>query len=230
MRERHLLRLAGLVQLLRLRRLGLAQPDVLAAGGEQLELAQLARKIAEFLGLLRRAPERLQRLAPLAPDVGKAEQVLLGGLELSFRLLAPRLVLGDSGRLLDERPPVLGLGADDEADAALLDDRVRARTDTGPEEQLGDVHQPAGRLVDLVFAVAVAEQPPRDRDLSESGVLRRHQPAVVLEGQRDLRHPGGGPRLDRKSTRLNSSHGYISYAVFCLKKKKREHTQLQSSD
>src|SRR2546429_1935994 len=29
---------------------------------------------------------------------------------------------------------------------------------------------------------------------------------------------------DRKSTRLNSSHGYISYAVFCLKKKKRSTT------
>src|SRR2546429_3058085 len=28
---------------------------------------------------------------------------------------------------------------------------------------------------------------------------------------------------DRKSTRLNSSHGYISYAVFCLKKKKNKH-------
>src|SRR2546429_5128101 len=28
-----------------------------------------------------------------------------------------------------------------------------------------------------------------------------------------------GDELDRKSTRLNSSHGYISYAVFCLKKK-----------
>src|SRR2546422_10182282 len=28
------------------------------------------------------------------------------------------------------------------------------------------------------------------------------------------------PKLDRKSTRLNSSHGYISYAVFCLKKKR----------
>src|SRR2546429_6764386 len=28
------------------------------------------------------------------------------------------------------------------------------------------------------------------------------------------------PFLDRKSTRLNSSHGYISYAVFCLQKKK----------
>src|SRR3712207_7637951 len=31
----------------------------------------------------------------------------------------------------------------------------------------------------------------------------------------------GGYRLDRKSTRLNSSHANISYAVFCLKKKKK---------
>src|SRR2546429_7090851 len=31
------------------------------------------------------------------------------------------------------------------------------------------------------------------------------------------------PKQDRKSTRLNSSHGYISYAVFCLKKKKKQH-------
>src|SRR2546429_1072996 len=34
-------------------------------------------------------------------------------------------------------------------------------------------------------------------------------------GARRVTDPG-----DRKSTRLNSSHGYISYAVFCLKKKK----------
>src|SRR5256884_4017597 len=32
-------------------------------------------------------------------------------------------------------------------------------------------------------------------------------------------------RQDRKSTRLNSSHGYISYAVFCLKKKKKKQTK-----
>src|SRR5687768_18495652 len=31
--------------------------------------------------------------------------------------------------------------------------------------------------------------------------------------------PTAGSYTDRKSTRLNSSHGYISYAVFCLKKK-----------
>src|SRR3712207_8695906 len=34
-----------------------------------------------------------------------------------------------------------------------------------------------------------------------------------------VRH-GAGERVDRKSTRLNSSHANISYAVFCLKKKK----------
>src|SRR5947207_14667486 len=36
-----------------------------------------------------------------------------------------------------------------------------------------------------------------------------------------IRGPGFLCRLDRKSTRLNSSHTVISYAVFCLKKKKR---------
>src|SRR3712207_8148265 len=42
-------------------------------------------------------------------------------------------------------------------------------------------------------------------------------------GQRDLEVAALqlGQQLDRKSTRLNSSHANISYAVFCLKKKKR---------
>src|SRR2546429_3431185 len=35
--------------------------------------------------------------------------------------------------------------------------------------------------------------------------------------------------LDRKSTRLNSSHGYISYAVFCLKKKKKASHSIERS-
>src|SRR5207245_7899882 len=35
-------------------------------------------------------------------------------------------------------------------------------------------------------------------------------------------HPEADTKQDRKSTRLNSSHGSISYAVFCLKKKKKQ--------
>src|SRR5687768_17802546 len=41
-----------------------------------------------------------------------------------------------------------------------------------------------------------------------------------LEDALEMRF-GDPPTGDRKSTRLNSSHGYISYAVFCLKKKKK---------
>src|SRR2546422_5413508 len=56
----------------------------------------------------------------------------------------------------------------------------------------------------------------------EGGRGKRH--AVVLG--RDSRQSGPAfarvdAEADRKSTRLNSSHGYISYAVFCLKKKKK---------
>src|SRR2546422_7878242 len=52
-------------------------------------------------------------------------------------------------------------------------------------------------------------------------------PNPVGEGNvQEFRIEGAPPQIatvefrDRKSTRLNSSHGYISYAVFCLKKKK----------
>src|SRR2546429_5305414 len=55
----------------------------------------------------------------------------------------------------------------------------------------------------------------RSERLPESAV--RGDPG--LPGGRPDRLDGHADRGDRKSTRLNSSHGYISYAVFCLKKK-----------
>src|SRR2546427_4008188 len=49
--------------------------------------------------------------------------------------------------------------------------------------------------------------------------------SVAQPGRRDDRHPlvqsDARDARDRKSTRLNSSHSQISYAVFCLKKKKK---------
>src|SRR3954447_23965554 len=50
-------------------------------------------------------------------------------------------------------------------------------------------------------------------------ICRRSRPRAPA-GQ-PARSPGRAARGDRKSTRLNSSHGSISYAVFCLKKKER---------
>src|SRR5438067_10630219 len=53
--------------------------------------------------------------------------------------------------------------------------------------------------------------------------LHRH-PRRLRPGKPDAGKVPGGARADRKSTRLNSSHVSISYAVFCLKKKKDDST------
>src|SRR3712207_7417454 len=54
--------------------------------------------------------------------------------------------------------------------------------------------------------------------LDDALIARRMLPQDGLETLR-----GPATRADRKSTRLNSSHANISYAVFCLKKKRSEH-------
>src|SRR5690349_24175760 len=57
-----------------------------------------------------------------------------------------------------------------------------------------------------------------------STALRDQEPGRLPDPPRavqDRSRPAGGPR-DRKSTRLNSSHVDISYAVFCLKKKNKK--------
>src|SRR2546430_9168037 len=54
----------------------------------------------------------------------------------------------------------------------------------------------------------------------ESFVIRRSTRSIEVGSDRMTRH--GVRKKDRKSTRLNSSHSQISYAVFCLKKKKKQ--------
>src|SRR5688572_31729099 len=51
---------------------------------------------------------------------------------------------------------------------------------------------------------------------------RGHRPGVAGSITSALGDRAGHTRSDRKSTRLNSSHSQISYAVFCLKKKKKK--------
>src|SRR2546429_7049575 len=97
------------------------------------------------------------------------------------------------------------------------------------------------------FFFLMIRRPPRSTLFPYTTLFRSHfavQLVVDLDNkaagkgvdvgkQHGLRKPSGlhscaggrGSTLDRdrKSTRLNSSHGYISYAVFCLKKKKKKH-------
>src|SRR5438445_6925375 len=81
-----------------------------------------------------------------------------------------------------------------------------------------DLHSfPTRRSSDLVELCAVLTEPP-ERTLE----------GITLDGldhlKKTMQMHG---RVDRKSTRLNSSHANISYAVFCLKKKKQQKTELR---
>src|SRR5688572_32400157 len=95
-----------------------------------------------------------------------------------------------------------------------------------------DLHSfPTRRSSDLLADVVM----PVERVVVEVHLrIEREQVAALGDNQRvDLqdRRIGGDERVvqgehqDRKSTRLNSSHSQISYAVFCLKKKKNKHRQ-----
>src|SRR2546422_10577177 len=83
----------------------------------------------------------------------------------------------------------------------------------------------------LLFFFLMIRRPPRSTLFPYTTLFRSPEKAgsYFSEGLRAVGQgflgepppPCGSFLLDRKSTRLNSSHGYISYAVFCLKKKKK---------
>src|SRR3712207_8088851 len=104
-----------------------------------------------------------------------------------------------------------------------------------------------------IFFLLMIRRPPRSTLFPYTTLFRspgRHRPGLVgqavprerpraavgqgppggdgeeggLEHVRDPRRRPQDPHRDRKSTRLNSSHANISYAVFCLKKKKNNKT------
>src|SRR5207247_11236560 len=83
-------------------------------------------------------------------------------------------------------------------------------------------------LLTLVFFFLLIRRPPRSTLFPYTTLFRSHDRLAFGRGR--MRRPGPARTLtqpmmltgipDRKSTRLNSSHEWISYAVFCLKKKK----------
>src|SRR2546430_8150810 len=86
-------------------------------------------------------------------------------------------------------------------------------------------------LLVLVFFFLMIRRPPRSTLFPYTTLFRSHRdapervpaplPPPPSDARPRVRGDGGGEHRDRKSTRLNSSHSQISYAVFCLKKKDR---------
>ena len=100
-------------------------------------------------------------------------------LEIQFRVgelqlgeLAAGLEARHAGSLLDESPAVQRAGRQELSDAALLDDGVMVRAETGTQEQVLHVAQADALAVEDVLARAVAEQLAGDRDLARRGAWR----------------------------------------------------------
>src|SRR5437868_9469480 len=74
--------------------------------------------------------------------------------------------------------------------------------------------------VEIEPGKSIPEHDETQRDQEEVFVVLSGAPTIVIDGE-DHPAPAGTFVRDRKSTRLNSSHISISYAVFCLKKKRR---------
>src|SRR6266550_6043429 len=83
----------------------------------------------------------------------------------------------------------------------------------------------------LHFFFLMIRRPPRSTLFPYTTLFRSSRRRVARPARPASSSPSEGHRHrpdrrlrreDRKSTRLNSSHGYISYAVFCLKKKNKQ--------
>src|SRR2546427_1075040 len=79
-----------------------------------------------------------------------------------------------------------------------------------------------------IFFFLMIRRPPRSTLFPYTTLFRSvgdlRPPDAGVSGQRPAPCGEGARGRDRKSTRLNSSHSQISYAVFCLKKKKKKYT------
>src|SRR5438034_7043946 len=97
-------------------------------------------------------------------------------------------------------------------------------------------------MITLLFFFLMIRRPPRSTLFPYTTLFRSSARNRLVDFDRQLARPSPiwARAEDRKSTRLNSSHTVISYAVFCLKKKKKseadfkrqsskQHTQLLRS-
>ena len=162
------------------RRLALACPFEPAPHGldDLGQLAVLPRKQhllppAHFVAELP-VPSRLGRLAlegsalllHLEHDVVDTREVQLCGFELQLSGAAPRLVLGDARRFLDEHATVGRSRAQNQSDLALLDDGVGLGTEPRVHQKVVNIPQPARPTIDQILALARAIEPPGHLDIA----------------------------------------------------------------
>src|SRR3989449_10968598 len=161
-------------------------------------------------------------------DVKPVEQVLAEAARGDFG----GEILGGGGEHPRVHPP--GLLVPNPPDLPILQHAEQLRLQR--EWELADLVQQQRAPVRLFEQPGLVSGRARERAADVAAQLRLEQrlgDRRAVDG--DKRLAGARARAvdrlreDRKSTRLNSSHGYISYAVFCLKKKKRHNKENEQS-
>src|SRR5579863_6192631 len=164
-------------------------------------LAGLVVILWRRLGGLAAAERVARRLAPLCL-IGPLPlffrwQLWYGGRELTFLAMISAFLLGLQAllRISLETPP-------------LLPERLRARV--------------GGRVGPLLARIAAVRWLPFAIVAAAVLFYAIYFSVITIQNHFRLQTMGYDLGIDRKSTRLNSSHPSISYAVFCLKKKKKK--------
>ena len=129
--------------------------------------------------------ELLDLARQLEADVGHPREVLAGVRKAVLGFAAPFLVLGDTGGFLEENAKLLRLGLDDARDHALLDDRVGAGPQPGPEEDIGNVATADMLVIDVIRRLAIPLQHTLHRDFRVLRPLAGCAPHGVVENQLD---------------------------------------------
>src|SRR3989475_1201814 len=183
--------------------------ELTAAGRVFLDHARLALAQVDAPG---EAPRRAAKPAKLSFALG-----FLTGHEIDW--------LPEAIRLLRDELPNVEITISSQYSPDLAGALVRGKLDAA-------FLRPETQTTNLVFKL-VTKEPlvvvlPSDHRLASHEAINPQD----IAGEKFISVSNTAPvlRVDRKSTRLNSSHSQISYAVFCLKKKKNKHGERSTQE
>ena len=146
---------------------GVALPGKFAIVMQGERHGKLALFVFEFLpapGLSRLIFDGAHAFFDFVDDVAEPQEIGVDTLEFAQADLFLRLVLADARGLFEDCSAVLFVRREQDVHLALLDERIGIHPDPGVHEEVADVAKTTTLLVDVVFALAAAVEPPRDTD------------------------------------------------------------------
>ncbi len=193
----------------------------------ELQRELLLRQLGVPLGLPLLAGKAAQLRLYFGDQVLYPLQVLVRFLETALGAVLAVAIEADARRLLEQRPPLVGTIGEEQLDHLRFDDHAGIAAEAGAAQQILDVAEPDGRLVEEVFAGARPGEPPGDHHLA---IGDRQGPVGVVEVEGDLgnvdRAAGGRPLEDHvlhlaaaeQARRLLAEHpshgvGYVRLAA-----------------